>query len=347
MGSIYQRKSKQADGTWKELPTLWIKYIQNGRVMRESTKTTKETVARRILRSREGDVEHGNVIIRKPVKFEDAAADLVADYKINKKRSRAKVERLIDLHLKPVFQGRFLSNITTADVRAYTAARLDAGAKSATVNRELAALKRTFVLAVQAGKLASRPHIPMLRENNIRTGFFEAEQLRAVLAHLPEYARPIVTFAYLTGWRSSEITTLQWRQVDLEAGEVRLDAEKTKNREGRVFPFDLMPALRTLLEGRDEQRKALKESGTITPWVFLHEDGTQAKNFRGAWKAACKAAGVPGRLVHDLRRTAVRNLVRAGVSEQVAMKLTGHKTRSVFDRYDIVSGDDLSRVLKK
>jgi integrase len=146
----------------------------------------------------------------------------------------------------------------------------------------------------------------------------------------------------------SEVLTLQWRQVDFKAGIVRLEPDSTKNDEGRTFPFGAHQELSQCLEA--QRKKAPK--GKIAPWVFhragepfLDEDGAASKPFRDAWKKACKAAGCPGRIPHDFRRTAVRNLVRAGNPEKVAMMLTGHKTRSVFDRYDIVNESDLRRAV--
>jgi integrase len=203
-----------------------------------------------------------------------------------------------------------------------------------------------YTLAIQAGKLLTRPYVPMLAETNIRTGFFDREQIDSVIAHLPEALRPMVTFAYITGWRiPSEVLTLQWRQVDLDAGTVRLDPGTTKSGEGRVI--HMTADLRTLLESQRAITDAYqKERGKICPWVF-HRNGEQIRIFRTAWQTACRLAGCPGRIPHDLRRTAVRNFVRAGVSEHVAMKLSGHKTASVFRRYDIVSDSDLIDAAEK
>jgi integrase len=209
-------------------------------------------------------------------------------------------------------------------------------------------IRRALLGAIQSGKL-HKPHVPLLREDNVRIGFFEPEQYVAVQSHLPAALRPVVEFAYITGWRiDSEVLPLEWRQVDLRAGEVRLDAGTTKNREGRVFP--LTDDLRALLDAQLAERSRLQKAGHLVPWVFFR---LVAKGRRGpkhprrihaftkAWTAACIAAGCPGRIPHDLRRTAVRNMVRRGVPERVAMKLTGHKTPSVFQRYNIVSDGDL------
>jgi integrase len=333
----------------------WVRYYRNGRRHEESARTAKKTEAERLLRLREGDVAKGLPISPKigRLTFDEAAADVIADYVVNGKRSLRDVRMRIDRHLTPFFGGRRMSAITTADVRSYIMSRQQAvrvvgkgetarevRPSNGEINRELTALKRAFSLAVQGGKLLAKPHVPMLREDNVRSGFFEPEQLVAVLQHLPEHVRPVIEFAHVTGWRiPSEVLPLQWRQVDFAAGEVRLDPGTTKNAEGRVFPFT--GALRTLLERQRDYRDSLaKEAGKISPFVFSKR-GAEILTIRWAWKKACREAGCPGRIPHDLRRTAVRNLVRAAVPEAVAMRLTGHKTRSVFERYNIVSATDL------
>jgi integrase len=140
---------------------------------------------------------------------------------------------------------------------------------------------------------------------------------------------------------------------------VRLDPGTTKNREGRVFPFTV--ELRELLKAQDAERDRLKKAGTIEPWVFFRmvsKRGSRVArreekkprpigNFRKIWMTACRAAGCPGHIPHDFRCTAVGNLVRTGIPERVAMQLTGHKTRSVFERYNIVSSDDLREAARK
>jgi len=377
MGHVYTRKGSRF---------LWIKYHQNGRVIRESTETTNMNAARRMLRTREGDVERGIPIEPKVgrISFDEAVTDLLNEYQANGRTSLDDARRRIALHLEPFFRNRRMSSISTSDIRAYIAKRQTEGSvvrrakqverdgtqvevpeerrpvSAGEVNRELTTLKRMFSLSVQAGKLRFKPHIPMLRENNVRSGFFEPEQYLAILKHLPESFRPVVTFAYVTGWRiNSEVLTLEWRQVDLGAGEVRLDPGTTKNREGRVF---YLPAkLKCLLE---EQRRVAdqvqRDKGMIVPHVFFHavetKDGKLAERtgrritgsgFYHAFRRARRAAGCPASIPHDLRRTAVRNMVRAAIPERVAMQLTGHKTRSVFERYNVVSDGDLREAARR
>ena len=229
------------------------------------------------------------------------------------------------------------------------------GVSNAEINRELTILKRMFTLAVQSGKLLHRPHIPLLKEDNTRTGFFEPEQFASVYAHLPASLRPIIEFAYITGWRIvSEVLPLEWRQVDLAVGEIRLDPGTTKNGEGRVFPFT--DDLRRMLEEQHAEHLKLRKGGKVQPKVFFRmvakgrrgtKEPRSIRSLNKAWDAACIAAGCPGRIPHDLRRTAVRNMVRRGIPERVAMQLAGHKTRSVFERYNIVSNGDLRAAAAK
>jgi integrase len=214
------------------------------------------------------------------------------------------------------------------------------------INRELTAIVRAFSLGIANGKIATMPKIQMLKENNARKGFFELKQFQSVRKHLSEDIQPVTTFSYITGWRMrSEVWPLQWPNVDFKAGIVRLDVGTTKNDKGRIFPFTA--ELRKLLKAQRAKTDRLqKAKGIIIPWVF-HRDGKQIKEFRRSWKTACKQAGLPGKIPHDFRRTAVRNLVRSGVPESIAMQMTGHKTRCVFDRYDIVDESDLFDAARK
>lgn len=203
---------------------------------------------------------------------------------------------------------------------------------------------RVLRLALERGKLARLPVIRGLKEAAPRSGFFEAEQYAAVRRHLPADLQTACDVAYTFGWRmQSEVLTLERRHVDLAGGRLTLDAGETKNDEGReVF---LTPPLKAALAAQLERVDALqRQLSRVIPFVFPHltgrHQGQRRLDFRKAWLTACTRAGVAGRLRHDLRRTAVRNLVRAGVPERVSMELTGHKTRSVFDRYDIVSDAD-------
>jgi integrase len=327
----------------------WVKYYRDGRPYEESTRSARQGAAKRLLRLRESQCDQGIPVTpaMNRLRFEQAATDLLTEYRVNGRRSYDSLARRIKHSLQPYFAGRRLAGITTADARAYIDSRQTAGAANATINRELSALKRMYTLALQAGRLVHRPHIPLLQEDNTRQGFFEAEQFASVRAHLPAPVAAIATFAYLSGWRTtSEVLPLQWHQVDRKAGTVRLEPGTTKNREARTIVYAKIPDLQTLIEDQWRAHQALTATGTICPFVFQRH-GKAIKSFRRVWLTACKAAGCPGKIPHDFRRTAVRNLVRAGVPERVAMQMTGHKTRSVFERYNIVSEADLTEAAER
>lgn len=282
------------------------------------------------------------------------AQNLIDSYTNQGMRSTDDLERRIVKHLKPFFKDNRLISIDAPATRRYTTARLKEGAAPSTVNRELAVLNQVFTVAIKDRKVATRPAITMLSEaGRKRTGFFEPEQYDAVVAKLPEELRAAVTFTNITGWRiADEVFPLTWDRVDFAAGEVRL--HDSKNKDGRVFP--MTADLRRLLEAQAVKRDALKKAGTICPLVFFRmiakdrrgpKSPRQIKSMSKAWRLACREAGVPGRIPHDFRRTAIRRLERAGVPRSVAMKMVGHKTESVYKRYDIVSPADLKHAAEK
>lgn len=344
LGRIFRPRSRdKRTGQVKEFSIWWIEYSVRSQQYRESSHSRKPVVARQLLKQRLGDVAAGTFIgpQRDRTTFDDLAQMVIDDYKANGKRSLDRIEDAIN-HLRVPFGGMKAIDITADRATAYTAARKAEQAANATVNRELSALRRMFRLGERAGKVAGRPYVALLREDNVRIGFFEPEQFAAVWARLPEDLQPAVEFAYLTGWRlKSEVLALQWWQVDFEAGMVRLEPGSTKNAEGRGFPFSALPTLERLLRTQAERTRAIERaSGSIIPWVF-HRQGKPIRYFRRTWIRACRLAGLPDRLPHDFRRTAVRNLERAGVPRSVAMKLTGHKTESIYRRYAIVAEQDL------
>ena len=241
-----------------------------------------------------------------------------------------------------------------AEVARYVASRLTEekapdgtvvrrAAAHGTVAQERAILGRMLTLAVRSGYITARPRLPEVGgPDNARQGFFEASEYEAVFANLAVPLRNMMRFCLLTGWRTGAARSLTWRDVDFHAGEVRLDPRNSKNKTSCLFPFTGLPPLAALLREQREQTTAVERAtASICTWVF-HRNGKPIKDYRGAWKIACRDAGLPGKIPHDFRRTAARNLVRSGVPERVAMQLLGHKTRAIFDRYVIVSDSDLS-----
>jgi integrase len=319
----------------------WVRYYRNGQRFEESTRKTNFEEARGILRLREGDIEKGVPVSPRAgrLRFDDAVKAVLTDYVINGRKSHGHAERRITLHLTPAFGGRRMADIRTDDIATFTANRLKAGASAAEVNRELAIVKRAYSLAIKAGRLHVRPHIPMLAEHNVRRGFLEPAQFATVKTHLPAALRPLLEFGYLTGWRlASEVMPLEWRNVDWQGRTVRLDPGTTKSGEGRTFPFTA--AIERLLKAQKAEHDTLKKAGQIVPLVF-HRNGRRIRDVHKAWDGACTRAGFPGRLLHDMRRSAVRNMERDGVSRSAAMAMVGHKTESIYRRYAIVDAGAL------
>ncbi len=335
-GSLFREKYRdKKTGQLKACRTWTMKLWIGGKSLKRSSETTSRAVANKQLEQWKAHVRQGIYVPdADQTRFEDLATLLLDEYRANARKSLDRVEDAVD-HLKDFFAGCRASAISTDRILAYVRHRQGQEAANATINRELAALKRMFRLGEKAGKVVRRPYIDMLQEHNARTGFFERSEFHAVLAHLPDDLRAVFEVAYITGWRvKSEILTRQWAHVDFRSGWLRLEPGETKNDEGRQFP--LTPDLRAVLERQRERSIAgEKTTGMIIPWMF-HRSGKPIKSFRRAWVTACTKAGIPERIPHDFRRTAVRNLERAGVPRSTAMKMVGHRTESIYRRYAIV-----------
>jgi integrase len=339
MGQLYQRGR-----IW------WVKYYVNGRPVRESTGVMKEQEARRFLKAREGDTAKGLPMLPRAdrLRYEDAVADLKQHYATTGDRDLEEAGWRL-AHLEPCFRGRRLASIGRAEVTAYANRRQSEGASNATINRELGVLGRMLKLAYENSKLVRLPIIRKLKEGAPREGFFEDHQYQAVRWRPPEDLQVAIDIMHTFGWR--KVLGLERRQLDLKAGTLRLDPGSTKNDEGRVVYLtpELKSALTAHVARVDAQQRRL---GRIVPVLFPHigkgkRAGTPRGDFRKAWATACKAAGVAGRLRHDFRRTAVRNMERKAVPGSVAMKITGHLTEAVYRRYAIVSDADLQEATRR
>jgi integrase len=354
MASLYRRPNSTH---W------WAKFRVSGKVVRVSTGTSKKRKAQDFLDIHAGKVAAGEPL---PVKldritFDELRADLSAfNETTGKLRHPDDAERRLK-YLDAAFRGWPAVNITSAAITAYAAKRLSEkvpvwidrklieGTRAvapATVNRELAMLRRLLRLAVRNGKLLRPPMFSMLREASPRAGFLEEPAFRTIVRHLPPVQALAATIGYQTAWRiQSEVLTLTWSRVDLNTGAIRLDPGGSKNGSARTA-FLEPDTLRLLVEQRERVRSIERELKRIIPDVFVHVgkgklQGKRIQRFRKAWYTAAAAAGHPGVLLHDLRRSGVRSLIRSGVPERVAMEISGHKTRAVFDRYNIMSEADL------
>jgi integrase len=356
MGAIFRPKYRDRNGSVRESAVWWVRFRQHGRTVRQSTESTDERKALAFLREREGKVQLNILVSPKGdrLTLEAAATMIRDDYMANGRKAVATLAAQLAHLVQHLGSSTRLARLSTDAIENYKATRLKEGAAPATINRELSTLRRMASLARHRHGLIVPFTISMFHERNARKGFFEAADFEAVCAQLRPELAALARAAAITGWRKSELRSRQWSHVDFAAGWIRLEPEETKNTEGRQFP--LIPELRTLLETQRARVEAIQRNvKRIVPWVFARDDGVAVGDFKKAWATSCIRAGffrvepvgepkdgeqktrkVPTKLFHDFRRTAVRNLVRAGIPETTAMELTGHKTRAVFKRYTIV-----------
>lgn len=331
-------------------PFWYIWYRSNGKTIRESTRSESKMVAEALLSRRITEAADGipPAVEEKKFRYEDARAVLLADYEREQRSSlltRADGKKTICglVQLDSYFGGRRLAGITPDDVRGFIKQRQDEGAGAAIINRSNALLKRMLVLARREGKLRIIPYVPMLPEPEPREGFLYPKQFAALRDAMPEILRPILTYLYLTGCRVGAAKKVDWSQVIFEGDkvEIALRAKQVKNKRPLLLPLP------------EDLAAVLRATTTRTGSVFC------ATNLTKAFRKACVAvglgvwrdpknhdAGYDGLTLHDLRRSGVRNLRRAGVSEDIAVKVSGHRTRAIFSRYNIVDSDDLHDAMK-
>jgi integrase len=337
-------------GDRKYLVRVYLGRDDNGkrRYLNKTISGTKKA-AEQWLNGALRDKDLGALDLPAQVRLGELFDDILRDYRINDKSIKW-CGMVVEGHLRPFFGDLKAASLTTGAIDKYAEQRQKAGASNGTINREFAILGRSLNLGRQAtpAKVVNAIKIPKLKEAKPRQGFFEHDQYMAMLRELPEHLGPLLTFAYNTGCRRGEILALLWPQVDLPERTVRLNPGETKNEEGRIIPMtpELHQTLALLRQKRDE---LYPES----PWVFSRA-GEPIRNFYKAWSEASKRAGLwdegtdrATRLLHDARRTGARNLVRAGVPERVVMLIGGWKTRSVFDRYNIVDERDIKDAARK
>lgn len=308
--------------------TIWF----NGERIRRTTKCSNREAALQIEAAARIALAKGEFDIDPKPNRRRKVDDLLEDLESNLKlRGRLSKKTASNIKQVRAYFGKMRANeVTKEKVNAYIEKMQRDDYANASVNRRTQLLGQSFRLA----KLPV-PEIARLSElGNVRRGFFVEPELRKIVALLPDYLQDPTLLAFLVGWRRNEVFTLTWADVDDDA--IRLRADRSKEGEGRAV----------VLEGEIgeiiERRKKLKNG----PLVF-HHGGAAITDFRKAWATAAKLAQVDGKLFHDLRRSAVRNMIRAGVPQHVAMQLSGHRTESMFRRYNIVSEGDIRSAIHR
>ncbi len=347
LGRVYRRPGRQS---W------WISYYVDGEEQRETARTTVYAEAVDLLHKRNKERGEGTLlpVADRRVTVDELLVDLIANYEMRRlvsaKTARQHRAAMLDLDDKGKPGPESIGNIPAGKLTTARWTRLvtvwqRAKDADATINRRRTTLKRAYTLGLNADppKVWRVPRLPRLTEENVREGFFERAEFLAVLAGLPDDGlRDFVEWSFWTGMRKGESSKLTWAAFDRETWMLTLAAKDAKSRHARRIP--LIGPLRAIVERRVAARRL------DCPMIFWRmSDGkpTRVYEFRKAWESACKAAGLTGRLFHDLRRTGVRNLIRAGVDRKVAMKISGHRTESVFERYNIDTDADLCAAVEK
>lgn len=354
-------------------------YWVNGHRVRCSTGCRNEREAWAWLRARQAEIATGNYTGHTVAKImvSELVKDVLDQHRINGNKSIVDEERHWRLHLKPYFENYRAVQVSTDLLRSYVKKRLEQlnkwgePPKNATINRELALLRSAFYLGYEATppKVFRVPTFPMLQEDNTREGFLKDEdydKLAAAAAEVGLWMRGLVAVYNTYGWRRSEpLDDLRIEQVDMLNNTIDLNPGATKNKDARVIKMtqEVRAIIAMCLEGKQPSDR-----------VFTREHGKPIGDFRKTWYKMCCSVGLGrmacrkcdrtviedaececgcktqhyiGSLVHDLRRTGCRNLRRLGVHEKTIMKIGGWKTRSVFDRYNIVDEKDLADAAAK
>jgi integrase len=255
------------------------------------------------------------------VTFEDLAKALMSDYKLKGNRSAYQASTALR-RLRQTFGHDRAVDITAVRVKEYSAGLLEIGLSASSVNYDLAVLRRSFNIMKDTGTLTTAPKITLLPAAQPRQGFLEPPDFARLRDALPHYLQDPLSFLYLSGWRVGEARSLQWRDVDLAGRAITLRIENSKSKQPRTLKLGDGELFQIL--ARAHERRCLDCN-----FVF-HREGIRLGDFRDSWASARKMAGLGHVLIHDLRRSSVRNMVRAGIPERVAMEVSGHRTRTIF-----------------
>jgi len=329
----------------------YIRYTVPGEPVErtESTRTSDERKARKILTGKQNEADEGKIGPR------GITVGNLLDLYLAEKRDAGKpyasAEGYVRLHLRPAFGKLIAEKITTDHIDRFIALKRTAGKANASINRWLEGLDRAYTIGREERDpqlVRKTPKIKMLDESgNVREGFLTHEQYEVLLAELPPHLQTLLVLGFHYGMRRGELVKLRWDQVDWGANQIRLAKAQTKTKQARLAP--LYGSLRKWLEAAYVARDA------NCPTIVAYQNAPKTKpgetapvaGTKTAWASARIRAGVPDILIHDLRRTAVRNMVRAGIPEKTAMLISGHKTRSMFDRYLIIDERDIDQAGQK
>lgn len=330
-GRAFQRTYTDRHGVKRKTKTYFLKYYVNGKPIEIPTGTESFEEAVCMLRQRMANAARLGEYSQEPERVViNQLLDLVLeDYRLKSRHSTYDTEQRIDKHLRPFFGSKKATEVTTAMLKRYIALR-QKEAEAATINKELSYVRRGFRLGLrnEPRLVETVPYFPMLEVDNAREGILSHEGYRIIRDSLPLYARIALVISYHTGSRKGEVRRIRIDKIDFAKARIDLPGRVVKNKKPRFLPIygDMKAELEMAIAAADPK----------CPFL-VQNDGKPVFDWEKSWKTACKLAQIDNALFHDLRRTALTNMIEAGFSEKEAMEISGHKTRSVFDRYHIVS----------
>jgi integrase len=332
------KKSDRSGTVYLRGQIWWVKVYVGGQSIRQSSKSTNKKNAINLRDKLLGNRARGELSggIPDRVLINELLDDVL---KSDIEESTRKIWRLVvEKSIRPFFGKLKATRLTTDKMDQYRKKRKDGGVTDATVNRELSILRTAFHNGRKRtpAKVNIVPYFPMVKETTVRQGFLSDEKYERLRDELPHELKALFVCDYNTGIRKSELLAIQWPQVDFKAGLITLSKGETKGKDARTCPI-LDGDMHDLLWAAYQERQ---KNWPKSPWVF-NRSGKQIKSFRGAWKSACQRAGVSDLHLHDMRRTAVRNMRDAGVPQSIRMQISGHKTDSMERRYSIVDREDI------
>jgi integrase len=332
-------RASYGTGTITKRGNIWyVSFWVDGKQIQKSSGSTNIQDAKKLRDQILGKKARGEIAVSESAKVTcgELLDDLLAHYSSgNAKPTTTQVFKwCIEANLRPYFGSVKAASLSTQRLKQYREKRKADGVSETTCNRELSILRIALNLGRKCTppKVVTMPFFPMVHEDNARQGFLSDQQYAKLLEALPDFIKPLFVTAYHTGVRLGELLAWEWDQVDWVQSFITLKATETKSGYSRAVPI-LDGDMRTWLEWSS------KESNGGT--AVFHRDGQPIKSFRRVWMNACRDAGIPELKFHDLRRTAVRNMRRAGVPQVVRMRITGHRTDSMERRYNIVDIDDI------
>jgi integrase len=333
-GSVFQQRYKDRHGKTRHTKVWYLKYYVPGnpKPKVESAETESRAEAVRILRNRMAALPTLRKVKTQPelVTMNQLFDDLITDHRLHNRKSLHTLVSQVDTHLRPALGDLKAQELTSLTIRDYTVKRTAERAANSSINRELSLARRAMKLGARQEPplVTSVPHFDMLPVDNAREGTLPSERYEEYKNDLPDYARIAFVIGYHTGARKGEILSILRDKIDRAQGRIMLPGRTTKNGRPRFLPIygDMVPEIERALQATE---------GSDCPYLVQHK-GKRIKFFDGAWE---NVASEDETLFHDLRRTALTNMIEAGLSEKEAMEISGHKTRSVFDRYHIVSGE--------